>query len=621
MANRVGGIAITLTANAKSFIMGVNTARTSLTGLSNATINAQTNVRSLGMVGTTVATGLGSAFGSFIGGLAVRAVYSFIHAVQSAIATTKHWFNQQREVLDRIGKFSRELGFSVLSLQKFRLGASLAGTAVIDMEKGLQIMTRRIGEAVAGTGEARKAFAALGLEARALAELGPEKAFLEIQQRIAGMTQRTDQAAIAFMIFSRQGVNLLNFLKEGTTSFAELQKIVQATGGDLSGDAVKGVEMMNDSIEKATVTLQFFIQGVIARMAPAITYALDTLIGMATQFGKNESAANRFVDLATEKLIQFAEWVVVVAKEATDFGVSFALYLADVALNLSAVAQGASYVASAFGFVSNVLESIMAFPTVLIRGFKVFFDFVSNSAQGLVNIWNLATGKISFDEFAKRQKQSVDNIADSALNSFNKIKEGYSAIWNSDNTTGDKLRELSTDLEGLEKPIRRGAAGIARFGQHIEAMKGKPTKAIENFNKAAQAHMSDLVNKMSDVDPFEPIRESAEETKKFVTDVFKSGELALMATASLATDVSFLKNNDKESLGGASSEAASDYTDESLNVNSSSVFDTMPEDPIPIEKQRALTKADSTDDLISITNETLMKILQSLQTGIPATVA
>lgn len=201
--------------------------------------------------------------------IGITAIFGTRIAAGSILQT----FNERRGVIDKVGKFADELGFSTEKLTSLQFAAQLTGTNVQILNKGLQIFTRRIGEAVQGTGEARKGLDRLGLSAQNLSKMATDEAFKLVADRINMLGTQTEKAGVSFMFFSRQGQDLLNLLQLGSSGLDEISKLIESFGGELNRFEVKKVEEMNDSFERLGLVLNVAKDRFISVLSPAIDFA------------------------------------------------------------------------------------------------------------------------------------------------------------------------------------------------------------------------------------------------------------------------------------------------------------------------------------------------------------
>ena len=152
-----------------------------------------------------------------------------------------------RSELDRIdeaAKTSRKLGLVTDEL----IALQLAGMADGSVDMAVQRMTRRLAEAAAGTGEAKKAIEELGLSAQDLNLMGPFDAFAALSDAIAGVDNDADQLRLAFKLFDSEGAALVNVLKEGGQAVDEFRTKARDLGMTFTDDVARNVEEANDAL-------------------------------------------------------------------------------------------------------------------------------------------------------------------------------------------------------------------------------------------------------------------------------------------------------------------------------------------------------------------------------------
>ena len=124
---------------------------------------------------------------------------------------------------DQIAKTADKLGVGVVGLQRLRHAFALGGVEARTTDMALQRFTRRAAEAAAGTGEAKDALAALGINLRDSA--GNVRPTEELLADVADAMQRIEDPAvrvrIAFKLFDSEGVALVNTLSKGSDALRE----------------------------------------------------------------------------------------------------------------------------------------------------------------------------------------------------------------------------------------------------------------------------------------------------------------------------------------------------------------------------------------------------------------
>jgi len=250
--------------------------------------------------------GLGGAaksvrgFQSTVGG-AVGTVGKFIPAI-AGIATVSGLvvggiakINQAFGDMDRIGKFSDEVGIATEKLVGYEHAASQTGTSVEALNKGLQRMVRRIGEARAGYGEGLKGIEQLGMTSAQLSHMDMATAFETVAEKIKLIEDPAKRAAAAYSLFGRQGQDLMNLLMAGKDGIREYLDEAEKLGITFSRDEAAKVEAYNDAVDE----MKKAFMGLARDLAPVVA---DVLIP--------------FVRWVTEGVVKFVEFLNVFRRAA-----------------------------------------------------------------------------------------------------------------------------------------------------------------------------------------------------------------------------------------------------------------------------------------------------------------
>ena len=130
--------------------------------------------------------------------------------------------------IDDLAKASSRLGITVNELQSLQFAASQTGASSEELEKGLTRFSRSISEASSGIGTGLRAFEALGVTVTdAAGGLRPTNELLsEVSDRLATIESPADRVRIAFDLFGRSGVNLVNTLQNGSGELTKLLSLI-----------------------------------------------------------------------------------------------------------------------------------------------------------------------------------------------------------------------------------------------------------------------------------------------------------------------------------------------------------------------------------------------------------
>lgn len=249
-----------------------------------------------------------------VGKLIVSGLSAATNMLTSAVGSMKGFAQQAAASADAVGKLSSATGFSAESLQVFGQYATYNGVSTDKFGEAAKRMTKRLAEAQQGFGEALPALNKLGLDIDALAKMKPEQAFMAIGSAIGQLPTKGEQAAVAFKIFSDQGlamVPLFNDLEAGVRGTADE---MLALGQVLSTTQVRSIEAMNDSFEKVKKTATSIGTQVLANFAPLIEHANNKILEFIKNFQFNgevggQAIANMLTETAFDVAEVLARWV------------------------------------------------------------------------------------------------------------------------------------------------------------------------------------------------------------------------------------------------------------------------------------------------------------------------
>ena len=156
---------------------------------------------------------------------------------------------------DKIGKLSTRIGASSEALSEYKHVAELSGVSFETLTMGWQRMTRRVSEAAQGTGEAKNAIKELGLSAKDLNELSPDKQFERLSDAIMGIKNPADQVRLSMKLFDSEGVSLIQTMQGGSAAMLEARQSAVDLGKSLSSDQVAAAAAANDALTNLSASV------------------------------------------------------------------------------------------------------------------------------------------------------------------------------------------------------------------------------------------------------------------------------------------------------------------------------------------------------------------------------
>lgn len=149
---------------------------------------------------------------------------------------------------DKVGKFAERIGVSATELSRLQFAAKQSGIETVTFNLAMQRMTRRVAEAAQGTGEAKDALKALHINAKTFTNLGLEKQFEILQDRLSRVESPANRLRLAFKLFDSEGTSVIQMLNKGAPAIAAMKAEADKFGLTLSGRTIKTAEDYTDSL-------------------------------------------------------------------------------------------------------------------------------------------------------------------------------------------------------------------------------------------------------------------------------------------------------------------------------------------------------------------------------------
>ncbi|MEM8783894.1 MAG: hypothetical protein AAGE65_13700 [Planctomycetota bacterium] len=185
--------------------------------------------------------------------------------------------------IDRNAKFADSLGIPTQALGGMRHAATITGTAQTTLDKGLQRLTRTLGEATRGYGTGSQALQRLGLDIDQVAGQRPDLALGVIADRLNEIEDPAERAALAYGVFGRQGQEMLNFLALGSEGLALQSAEAERLGLTFNRVDAAKVEEANDAMARVRGVVTGLNQRLTIELAPAIEAVANRLLTAASE--------------------------------------------------------------------------------------------------------------------------------------------------------------------------------------------------------------------------------------------------------------------------------------------------------------------------------------------------
>lgn len=236
-------------------------------------------------------------------GVAIAGAAAVALGVSTFAATKK-----VAEGFDHIAKTSKKMGVSTDYYQEMDYWAGQNGISSENMEKSMQRLNQRVGEARSGNKKYSGALQTLGIDMNAVKNgtLSTEDAMSQSLSALAKMTNEQDKAALASELFgSKLSQELMPALQDGSLTAEDAKKKLHDLGAVISEDTLKAAEKFNDTWDDLTRGVQAFGKKAVAGVMPffqtAMDYAITKLPVVQAAFSKGFSAignvTKRMVDI------------------------------------------------------------------------------------------------------------------------------------------------------------------------------------------------------------------------------------------------------------------------------------------------------------------------------------
>ena len=278
---------------------------------------------------------------------------------------------------DALAKTADRLGLTTRELAAYQHQANLTGSSNEGINKALELMNRNLGDAARGTGEAKDAFADLGLDLAALNAMPTAARFETLTTALGGVSDRTLQASYAADIFGRSGTDLINLIDQGAAGLAQAKTEVDDYGVALSRVDAAKLEAANDAMFRVGQIAQGAGNQLTVHLAPVIEE-------MAVQFAEAAKQGGG-MGAMVEKVFRG--------------GVKVAGVFADGIHGLKVIFQGLEVVARGFGaamlgafnvitsgavnFANNIKNLVLAPLRLVLQGASVFSDKAAAALDSL----------------------------------------------------------------------------------------------------------------------------------------------------------------------------------------------------------------------------------------------
>jgi len=375
---------------------------------------------------------------------------------------------------DQILLMSQRSGISTGTLQELAHVGNITGVSIETLANSSSILTRNLSDAANGIGEAKDTVQALGIQLTDSngAMLSQETLLLNSLDALAGMSNKTEQAAATMELFGRAGKDLLPILAEGQGSVAKLREEAHTLGLVMGGETIAALDALDSDLAKLGGSFTGVANKIVAGFLPIIKGELlpfinDSLIPAIVDVGEFlGNMAKGFSSLSTPIKVAIGLFVgllaavgpVMIAMGA--YTAILPLLAANTALVSAATWAWAAAVAVVTSPITIVIAAVVALGAALLYFsddvisvvgksidfliydvFGFMIDMMNQWSRGVNDIFGTSIGQI------ENFKKSGETMGESFSNSANSVADNLKGMAIAFIFGATAVKELKVEVE------------------------------------------------------------------------------------------------------------------------------------------------------------------------------
>lgn len=197
------------------------------------------------------------------------------------------------DAADKTHKLAQGAGMATQSFSELTYAAKLSGVEQEALAQSMARLNRNILDTAAGTGEAQRAFQALGISVKNNDGTlkSNEEIMAEVADKFADMEDGAGKAALAQMIFGRAGAQMIPMLNQGANGMAKLREEARLLGVTVDSEAGAAAEAFLDNMTRLGQVTQGWGNSIMKNLLPAIgAYSDDMVEAAKNNQGFSDSA-------------------------------------------------------------------------------------------------------------------------------------------------------------------------------------------------------------------------------------------------------------------------------------------------------------------------------------------
>jgi hypothetical protein len=421
--------------------------------------------------------------------------------------------------IDAQSKMAQSLGTSTKSMQVLARAADRAGISTGELEQIARQLTKRLSQAVAGTGPAVKALDRLGLSAEELSKMDLDKRITAINTAIAEVVPVAEQAAVAATIFGDRAGLLASRLDPETMAAATAE--IERFGLAVTEIEADQIEEANDAMSALSLVVQGLGNQMAVALAPTLKRVAEALANAGEWFSKLSPEMQTFIGTVAAAAAALGPLGVALGLIVTALGAISAPVLAVIAGLAAlgaAVAAAVIYWDDITAAVNRAVDAILGFGPMVVNALKDIANQALEAAKeiGTQLIEGIKAGIAErWDAFKAGLVSRFDGLV-TDIKSFLGIQSPSRVFME----IGDFI------MQGAAIGIENGAQGA------VDAAQAAGKAISDGFGQAANASPLDQVRDKVDsiADSLGRAIVEGESLRETFADILSSGASSLLST-------------------------------------------------------------------------------------------
>lgn len=237
-------------------------------------------------------------------------------AALAAGAGLAYLTKQSIDNMDALAKQSQMAGVTVESLSALSYAANLAGVSQEDLTASMVKLSKGLSEAKQGTGDALKAFEALGINVKELANA--DDAMKLIAEQFSEIEDGAGKTALAVALFGKAGAQMIPLLNSGADGLKQMADEAEKLHKTISTETAKAAEEFNDSLTRLNAITQGLINKFVEGLLPTLNNITKSLFDAYIQ---SDQMRDEMKKLASIDMVEWAENFAIGLAHVADVGV------------------------------------------------------------------------------------------------------------------------------------------------------------------------------------------------------------------------------------------------------------------------------------------------------------